>query len=230
MIEIDPEPPNTVVENSSSELELLLSAVCDYTKVTCDTKPIHFKDTMLYQTRVYKWVCFSQYSMYVCIYIHKHTGIMLLFSVLGSCKFMSQQCETAVPKRFFLTPPSTSSQSSWCTPKARHVKKATHSIYRHSFTKRLDDRKLCVRSLSHRAWCLSIWAWAKLRHIYDQMHANSGLGACMDSGLEKKFECTFMSQTLGVRALKLRIYLGVTFKLHSFPSPHIPALVPYKAM
>ncbi|XP_041964608.1 hydrocephalus-inducing protein homolog isoform X2 [Alosa sapidissima] len=54
VIEIDPEPSNSVVENSSRELKLLLSAVCDYAKFTCDAEPIHFKDTMLYQTRVYK--------------------------------------------------------------------------------------------------------------------------------------------------------------------------------
>ncbi|XP_062403912.1 hydrocephalus-inducing protein homolog [Sardina pilchardus] len=54
VIEIDPEPSNTVVENSSRELELLLSAVCDYATFSCHTEPIHFKDTMLYQTRVYK--------------------------------------------------------------------------------------------------------------------------------------------------------------------------------
>ncbi|KAL2094103.1 hypothetical protein ACEWY4_011415 [Coilia grayii] len=54
VMEIDPEPPNTVVENSSRELELLLSAVCDYAQFSCNSEPIHFKDTMLYQTRVYK--------------------------------------------------------------------------------------------------------------------------------------------------------------------------------
>ncbi|XP_073706753.1 hydrocephalus-inducing protein homolog [Garra rufa] len=49
----DPEPPHSVVENSSREMELIVSATCDYAKYQCDTGPIRFKDTMLYQTRVF---------------------------------------------------------------------------------------------------------------------------------------------------------------------------------
>ncbi|XP_073785286.1 hydrocephalus-inducing protein homolog isoform X1 [Danio rerio] len=50
----DPEPPHTVVENSSREIELIVSATCDYVQFQCDNRPIHFKDTMLYQTRVFQ--------------------------------------------------------------------------------------------------------------------------------------------------------------------------------
>ncbi|XP_074533739.1 hydrocephalus-inducing protein homolog [Halichoeres trimaculatus] len=52
MIETDPEPCCTVVEGSQWELELRVSAVCDYVKFSCDTDTVHFKDTMLYQTRL----------------------------------------------------------------------------------------------------------------------------------------------------------------------------------
>ncbi|XP_029109509.1 hydrocephalus-inducing protein homolog isoform X1 [Scleropages formosus] len=55
VIEPDPEPAHSVVENSSRELELRVSAVCDYAKFTCKAENICFKDTLLYQTRVYQF-------------------------------------------------------------------------------------------------------------------------------------------------------------------------------
>ncbi|XP_041651130.1 hydrocephalus-inducing protein homolog [Cheilinus undulatus] len=48
----DPEPCCTVVEGSQWEMELRISAVCDYVKFSCKNEAIHFKDTMLYQTRI----------------------------------------------------------------------------------------------------------------------------------------------------------------------------------
>ncbi|KAI3370851.1 hypothetical protein L3Q82_007368 [Scortum barcoo] len=51
VIKTDPEPCCSVVEGSQWELELRISAVCDYVKFSCNTDTIHFKDTMLYQTR-----------------------------------------------------------------------------------------------------------------------------------------------------------------------------------
>ncbi|CAM4581517.1 unnamed protein product [Leuciscus chuanchicus] len=54
IVATDPEPPHSVVENSSREMELMVSASCDYVKYQCDTGPIRFKDTMLYQTRVFQ--------------------------------------------------------------------------------------------------------------------------------------------------------------------------------
>ncbi|KTG35348.1 hypothetical protein cypCar_00023228 [Cyprinus carpio] len=53
VVATDPEPPHSVVENSSREMELIVNATCDYAKYQCDTGPIRFKDTMLYQTRVF---------------------------------------------------------------------------------------------------------------------------------------------------------------------------------
>nr|XP_055030475.1 hydrocephalus-inducing protein homolog [Misgurnus anguillicaudatus] len=50
----DPEPLHSVVEDSSREVELIVSSTCDYVQYQCDTGPIRFKDTMLYQTRVFK--------------------------------------------------------------------------------------------------------------------------------------------------------------------------------
>ncbi|XP_024138466.1 hydrocephalus-inducing protein homolog isoform X3 [Oryzias melastigma] len=53
VIETDPEPSCSVVEGSQLDLKLCISAVCDYAKFSCSSNPIHFKDTMLFQTRVH---------------------------------------------------------------------------------------------------------------------------------------------------------------------------------
>ncbi|XP_042266839.1 hydrocephalus-inducing protein homolog isoform X2 [Thunnus maccoyii] len=54
VIKTDPEPCCSVVEGSQWELELHINAVCDYVKFICNTDAIHFKDTMLYQTRLHQ--------------------------------------------------------------------------------------------------------------------------------------------------------------------------------
>ncbi|XP_047678536.1 hydrocephalus-inducing protein-like isoform X5 [Tachysurus fulvidraco] len=54
VVETDPEPVHSVVENSFRELELGISAICDYARFECDAEPILFKDTMLFQTRVFQ--------------------------------------------------------------------------------------------------------------------------------------------------------------------------------
>ncbi|XP_037834213.1 hydrocephalus-inducing protein homolog [Kryptolebias marmoratus] len=48
----DPEPVCSVIEGSHSELNLHISAVCDYVKFSCRTDNIHFKDTIIFQTRI----------------------------------------------------------------------------------------------------------------------------------------------------------------------------------
>ncbi|KAG7468631.1 hypothetical protein MATL_G00145140 [Megalops atlanticus] len=54
VIETDPEPEHSVVENSTREVELLISAVCDHAQFTCPSEPVRFKDTLLYQTRAFQ--------------------------------------------------------------------------------------------------------------------------------------------------------------------------------
>lgn len=54
MIETDPEPAHTVVEDSGRELELWVSATVDYAQYQMEVEPVHFKDTLLFQTRVFK--------------------------------------------------------------------------------------------------------------------------------------------------------------------------------
>ncbi|NXG37545.1 HYDIN protein, partial [Dromaius novaehollandiae] len=53
VIETDPEPAHTVLEESSREVELRLSAVVDYAEFKLDTDVIQFKETLLFQTRTF---------------------------------------------------------------------------------------------------------------------------------------------------------------------------------
>eukprot|EP00066_Takifugu_rubripes_P027985 XP_011617251.1 PREDICTED: hydrocephalus-inducing protein homolog [Takifugu rubripes] len=47
----EPEPPCSVVEGSQREMNLCVSAVCDYTTFSCSTDGVHFEDTELYRRR-----------------------------------------------------------------------------------------------------------------------------------------------------------------------------------
>ncbi|NXQ99391.1 HYDIN protein, partial [Sagittarius serpentarius] len=53
VIETDPEPAHAVLEKSSREVELRLSAVVDYAEFKLDTDMIQFKETLLFQTRMF---------------------------------------------------------------------------------------------------------------------------------------------------------------------------------
>ncbi|XP_021264314.1 hydrocephalus-inducing protein homolog isoform X3 [Numida meleagris] len=53
VIETDPEPAHTVLEKSSREVELRLSAVVDYADFKLDVDAIQFKETLLFQTRTF---------------------------------------------------------------------------------------------------------------------------------------------------------------------------------
>ncbi|KAM6936867.1 hydrocephalus-inducing protein homolog [Xenentodon cancila] len=54
VVKTDPEPICTAVEGSQWELDLRISAVCDFVKFSCSTNTISFKDTMLFQTRLHQ--------------------------------------------------------------------------------------------------------------------------------------------------------------------------------
>ncbi|MGH0129444.1 UNVERIFIED_CONTAM: hypothetical protein FKN15_002207 [Acipenser sinensis] len=55
VIETDPEPVHTVLENTARELPLQVSAVADYAQFQCKAETIRFKDTLLFQTRVFEF-------------------------------------------------------------------------------------------------------------------------------------------------------------------------------
>ncbi|XP_032051538.1 hydrocephalus-inducing protein homolog [Aythya fuligula] len=53
VIETDPEPAHSLLERSSREVELRLSAVVDYAEFKLETDAIQFKETLLFQTRTF---------------------------------------------------------------------------------------------------------------------------------------------------------------------------------
>ncbi|NXS60518.1 HYDIN protein, partial [Brachypteracias leptosomus] len=55
VIERDSEPAHSVLEKSSREVELHLSAVVDYAEFKLDTDHIQFKETLLFQTRTFSF-------------------------------------------------------------------------------------------------------------------------------------------------------------------------------
>lgn len=54
VVEVEPEPPSNEVDGSMRSLELLVSANADYSKLKCKADAIQFKDTLMFQTRVYE--------------------------------------------------------------------------------------------------------------------------------------------------------------------------------
>lgn len=54
VIETEPEPRYTKVDEQVQPMELFISANCDYCKHRCRTSAIRFKDTLMFQTRVYE--------------------------------------------------------------------------------------------------------------------------------------------------------------------------------
>uniref|UniRef100_A0A4X2JPP9 HYDIN axonemal central pair apparatus protein n=1 Tax=Vombatus ursinus TaxID=29139 RepID=A0A4X2JPP9_VOMUR len=53
VIETDPEPAHTVLEENYQELELYVSAVVDYSSFRSQVKEVNFKDTLVFQTRTF---------------------------------------------------------------------------------------------------------------------------------------------------------------------------------
>lgn len=53
MVETEPEPPSMEVPDSARNIELLVSVVSDYSKCKSKVESIQFKDTLMFQTRVY---------------------------------------------------------------------------------------------------------------------------------------------------------------------------------
>ncbi|KAM3920677.1 hydrocephalus-inducing protein homolog [Leptodactylus fuscus] len=56
VIETDPEPAYMVLNEEVRELELLVTGTVDYARYVAKCEAVHFKDTLLYQTRVYKFL------------------------------------------------------------------------------------------------------------------------------------------------------------------------------
>lgn len=54
VVETEPEPQFTEVTESARTIELLVSVTSDYTKYKCDAEVIKFRDTLMFQTRVFE--------------------------------------------------------------------------------------------------------------------------------------------------------------------------------
>ncbi|XP_044289866.1 hydrocephalus-inducing protein homolog [Varanus komodoensis] len=54
VIEIDPEPAHVTLEEGGRELELRVSATVDYAQYKMEVDTVHFKDTLLFQARVFR--------------------------------------------------------------------------------------------------------------------------------------------------------------------------------
>ena len=55
VVETEPEPPHTLVEESKRTLGLVVSGVVDYCQYECSVRNIKFKDTLMYQTRCFRY-------------------------------------------------------------------------------------------------------------------------------------------------------------------------------
>ena len=68
VIEAKIEPPHSVIPGLSLELDLIFSANCNYAKYTCKTDRIYFKDTFIFQTRLFRYCHFMGNNLtYVCL-------------------------------------------------------------------------------------------------------------------------------------------------------------------
>ncbi|XP_075181569.1 hydrocephalus-inducing protein homolog [Anomaloglossus baeobatrachus] len=56
VIVTDPEPAHMLLDAEPREVELLFTATVDYARYTAKCEHVHFRDTLLYQTRVYKFL------------------------------------------------------------------------------------------------------------------------------------------------------------------------------
>ncbi|XP_047385193.1 hydrocephalus-inducing protein homolog isoform X1 [Sciurus carolinensis] len=55
VIETDPEPAHSVLEENYRELQIQISANVNYASYQCQTNDVNFKDTLVYQTRVFEF-------------------------------------------------------------------------------------------------------------------------------------------------------------------------------
>lgn len=54
VVETEPEPAHTEVADSARNVELLVNGIADYSKFKCKVESINFKETLMFQTRVYE--------------------------------------------------------------------------------------------------------------------------------------------------------------------------------
>ncbi|XP_077982980.1 hydrocephalus-inducing protein homolog isoform X2 [Glandiceps talaboti] len=55
VVETEPEPVFTALDETTRDIELIVSANADFSKYKCKTESIHFKDTLMFQTRIFQF-------------------------------------------------------------------------------------------------------------------------------------------------------------------------------
>ena len=76
VVETEPEPGHSTVEESQRPLPLVLSAVVDHCKYECAVTTLKFKETLMYQTRKYRLVR----TTCTRTHMHAHTHACTYFS------------------------------------------------------------------------------------------------------------------------------------------------------
>ena len=54
VVETEPEPHFTDIPETARTVDLLVSAIADHCKYKCKTESVKFKDTLMFQTRMYE--------------------------------------------------------------------------------------------------------------------------------------------------------------------------------
>ncbi|NWW42685.1 HYDIN protein, partial [Pedionomus torquatus] len=115
VIETDPEPAHTVLEKSSREVELHLSAVVDHAKFQLDTDTIEFKETLLFQTRIFSFPLYNignvalEYTWMVAVEDRKtvsHAGELLPPSLDEYFLSLASGASAKLPSSCCLSQPS----------------------------------------------------------------------------------------------------------------------------
>lgn len=55
VVDTEQEPSYNLIPGTAAEIELLFSAVSDYAKYELNTNKVFFKDTLMFQTRMYRY-------------------------------------------------------------------------------------------------------------------------------------------------------------------------------
>ena len=58
IVDTEPEPSYNAITGTATEIELLVSAVADYAKYELNTNSVFFKDTLMFQSRMFRYDVF----------------------------------------------------------------------------------------------------------------------------------------------------------------------------
>ena len=97
VIETEPEPSYTAMEDTQRDIEIKASATSDYTSFSCDCEEIVFKDTLMFQNRTYR---FNLYNNGNIILDYQWVLNGMFFEILF--KSYNQECATHFSKDLYI--------------------------------------------------------------------------------------------------------------------------------